>query len=187
VACCYHCNNTKGSHAGRGRAETGAASTPFTLHILADQLMRLMATADERWRKVFVLLGFNLPPANWPPRFRPLKQIWETFLPATHLKSVYHFEDHTAVRQPLLLLSFLAHFFQKDCSAGLLTLPRIAFLRFGPRGEVPRDARCGGPRESSQVRRPRLGTRETWYSCVIFRISSTFEARPTTFIAPRPS
>jgi 5-methylcytosine-specific restriction endonuclease McrA len=51
VACCYHCNNTKGD---RTPEEAGLKlqrrPRPFTLHT-SRQLMRLIGHRDERWRK----------------------------------------------------------------------------------------------------------------------------------------
>lgn len=51
VACCHACNNLKGD---RMPDETGLrllrAPRPFTLHT-SRQLMRMMGSSDERWRK----------------------------------------------------------------------------------------------------------------------------------------
>jgi 5-methylcytosine-specific restriction endonuclease McrA len=51
VACCYHCNNSKGD---RTPEEAGLKLArrprPFTLHT-SRQLMRLIGHRDERWRK----------------------------------------------------------------------------------------------------------------------------------------
>jgi 5-methylcytosine-specific restriction endonuclease McrA len=51
VACCYHCNNTKGD---RTPEEAGLKLArkprPFTLHT-SRQLMRLIGHRDDRWRK----------------------------------------------------------------------------------------------------------------------------------------
>jgi 5-methylcytosine-specific restriction endonuclease McrA len=51
VACCYHCNNTKGD---RTPEEAGLKLArrprPFTLHT-SRQLMRMIGHRDERWRK----------------------------------------------------------------------------------------------------------------------------------------
>src|SRR5262252_2655727 len=51
VACCYHCNNTKGD---RTPEEAGLQLVrkprPFTLHT-SRQLMRLIGHRDDRWRK----------------------------------------------------------------------------------------------------------------------------------------
>ena len=51
VACCYHCNNSKGD---RTPEEAGLRLVrrprPFTLHT-SRQLMRLIGNKDEKWRK----------------------------------------------------------------------------------------------------------------------------------------